>query len=139
MNIQEKVSQEDSVSRKKGAQALFFFFMRVKKYYNIFTISEAENIIIFLSTCFMLIMHKSIIIFLYVFFMRFLLTYILVGAIIILEREVRNMNIFDNIDAKVLETVWAVLWDKVDKDVATDAEQRMFWELGRYYDHKKRG
>ena len=48
------------------------------------------------------------------------------------------MSIFDNIDAKVLETVWAVLWDKVDKDVATDAEQRMFWELGRYYDHKKR-
>ena len=71
--------------------------------------------------------------------MRFLLTYILVGAIIILEREVRNMSIFDNIDAKVLETVWAVLWDKVDKDVATDAEQRMFWELGRYYDRKKRG
>ena len=70
--------------------------------------------------------------------MRFLLTYILVSAIIILEREVRNMSIFDNIDAKVLETVWAVLWDKVDKDVATDAEQRMFWELGRYYDHKKR-
>ena len=84
-------------------------------------------------------MHKNIIILLYIFFMRFLLTYILVGAIIILEREVRNMSIFDNIDAKVLETVWAVLWDKVDKDVATDAEQRMFWELGRYYDRKKRG
>ena len=49
------------------------------------------------------------------------------------------MNIFDNIDAQVFETVWAVLWDKVDKDVATDAEQRMFWELVRYYDHKKRG
>lgn len=49
------------------------------------------------------------------------------------------MNIFDNIDTKVLETVWKTLWDKVEADTATDAEQRMFWELGRYYDHKKKG
>ena len=47
------------------------------------------------------------------------------------------MSIFDNIDAQVLKTIWETLWDKVDKDIATDAEQRMFWELGRYYDHKK--
>jgi hypothetical protein len=71
--------------------------------------------------------------------MRFLLTYIFIGDIIILEREVINMSIFDNVDVKVLETVWETLWDKVEADTATDAEQRMFWELGRYYDHKKKG
>lgn len=49
------------------------------------------------------------------------------------------MNIFDSIDTKILETVWKTLWDKVESDTATDAEQRMFWELGRYYDYKKKG
>ena len=49
------------------------------------------------------------------------------------------MNIFDLVDEKILKTVWETLWTKIDNDTATDAEHNLFWELGRYYDHKKKG
>ena len=44
-------------------------------------------------------------------------------------RKLDDLNIFD--------VVYKILWDKVDQETATDMEQLVFWEMGRYLDSKK--
>lgn len=44
---------------------------------------------------------------------------------------------FSNLNTETLAILYKVLYNKVDKEISTDTEEVMFWELGRYLDKKK--
>lgn len=50
----------------------------------------------------------------------------------------RNFETYKKLDElNILDVIYKILWDKVDNETATDAEQLTFWEMGHYYDSKK--
>ena len=44
---------------------------------------------------------------------------------------------FNKLNAETLDILYKVLYKKVDREISTDTEEVMFWELGHYLDKKK--